>query len=290
MTDSPTTSAYADHRREYGDFTYVYPVISRRSQGLSIGINLNLDAACNFDCVYCQVDRSHPSRRQAVDVDQLGAELETLLGHVVSGDIWNDPRFLNVSPQQRRLSDIAFSGNGEPTSCPQLEQVVERVIAIQRKLSLSEIKLVLITNATLLHRPATQRALALLDQHQGEVWAKLDAGTEPYFQAINRSRVAFGLVMDNLLTCGRQRPITIQSLFMKVHGCPPPAAEFNAYLDRLAELSREGCQIHKLQLYTVARKPAEAWVSPLEPDQLDDLARQVRARLPQLPLDIYCGV
>ncbi|MBM3871597.1 MAG: radical SAM protein, partial [Verrucomicrobia bacterium] len=40
-----------DHTRIYRDFTYVYPVISRRSGGLSIGINLNPDKKCNFDCV-----------------------------------------------------------------------------------------------------------------------------------------------------------------------------------------------------------------------------------------------
>lgn len=58
-----TLAAVRDHTRVYRDFTYVYPVISRRSGGLSVGINLNPDKVCNFDCVYCEVDRKTPASR-----------------------------------------------------------------------------------------------------------------------------------------------------------------------------------------------------------------------------------
>src|SRR4051812_23872056 len=57
---------------------FVYAVISQRSHGLSIGINLNPDKCCNFDCAYCEVNREVPGRDSRVDVDVLAAELENL--------------------------------------------------------------------------------------------------------------------------------------------------------------------------------------------------------------------
>ena len=64
-----------DHSRLFGDFTFVYPVISRRSRGLSIGINLNPDKVCNFDCIYCEVDRTTPGKVSRIDLDQMRDEL-----------------------------------------------------------------------------------------------------------------------------------------------------------------------------------------------------------------------
>ena len=68
-----------DHSRQFADFTFVYPVISRRSGGLSIGINLNPDKVCNFDCVYCEVDREVPGKVSKLDLDQMHDELIAMI-------------------------------------------------------------------------------------------------------------------------------------------------------------------------------------------------------------------
>jgi len=65
--------------RLFASYQYVYPVISRRSQGVSIGINLNIDKACNFDCPYCQVDRTLPKLKQQIDINIIEQELESIL-------------------------------------------------------------------------------------------------------------------------------------------------------------------------------------------------------------------
>ena len=52
---------------------------------------------------------------------------------------------------------------------------------------LDQLKLVLITNASMFHREAVARALEVLDANNGEIWAKLDAGTEAYYQQVARS-------------------------------------------------------------------------------------------------------
>src|SRR6185369_1894251 len=112
---------FTQHSRSWRDNRFVYPVISRRSKGLSIGVNLNPDQACNFDCVYCSVDRTTPASAptvRSVDLEGVRTELDHLLGLAVSGVIWNEPPFDRTPPELRRLNDVAFSGDGEPTSYP----------------------------------------------------------------------------------------------------------------------------------------------------------------------------
>src|SRR5437763_4384524 len=110
---------HRDHRRTFQDNVYVYAVVSRRSKGVSIGVNLNPDKVCNFDCVYCQVDRKTPAIIRDVDVPRLVDELKDMLGLVRSGDLFKVERFHSTPPELRRLNDIAFSGDGEPTTCTQ---------------------------------------------------------------------------------------------------------------------------------------------------------------------------
>ncbi|GHV16314.1 hypothetical protein AGMMS49938_16200 [Fibrobacterales bacterium] len=57
ISDEATRNAWADHSRTFSDFRFVYPVISRRAKGLSIGVNCTPNKTCNFNCIYCQVDR-----------------------------------------------------------------------------------------------------------------------------------------------------------------------------------------------------------------------------------------
>src|SRR6516225_4420248 len=128
---------HRDHRRTFEDNLYVYAVVSRRSKGVSIGLNLNPDKVCNFDCVYCQVDRKTPPLVRDVDVPRLLEELEDMLDLVTSGELFEMERFRDTPPEMRRLNDVAFSGDGEPTTCPEFLQIVEAVAAIKEQRALS---------------------------------------------------------------------------------------------------------------------------------------------------------
>src|SRR6266487_2811297 len=121
-----------DHRRTFRENLYVYAVVSRRSKGVSIGINLNPDKVCNFDCVYCQVDRKTPPLVRDVDVPRLLAELEDMLDLVQDGGLFELERFRQTPPTLRRLNDIAFSGDGEPTTCPEFAEIVQAVADSKR--------------------------------------------------------------------------------------------------------------------------------------------------------------
>ncbi len=278
---------FADHARKWRDFTYIYPVISRRSRGLSIGVNVNVHQQCTFDCVYCSVDTDAPPTVTKVDLNRLQSELSQLLTQVKTGSFWDDPQFRDTPEKYRRLSDIAFSGDGEPTLYAKLDQAVESVAQVKKEHELNDAKIVLVTNATGLSRLSAQRALTVIDREQGEIWAKLDAGTEGYYQQINRSPIAFKHILRNILQCGQVRPIVIQTMLLRWQGTMVPREELEAYTQRLADLLLRGCMIDRVQLYTVARHTRKAAARPIGNAQLDRLAELVRKRLPMLSVEVF---
>jgi wyosine [tRNA(Phe)-imidazoG37] synthetase (radical SAM superfamily) len=276
-------AAFTSHSRYWATNRYVYPVISRRSGGLSIGINLNPDKACNFDCIYCSVNRKLPGDQSPIDLKCLTDELSAMLRVAKSGELFKHPSFAQVSPELRRLNDIAFSGDGEPTSCTELLATFRLAKAELDDQKLSGVKIILITNATLLHRPPVQQALNFLDACHSEIWAKLDAGTDAYYKMVDRTSIPLNRVLSNITQCALQRPIVIQSLFMKVHNASPPPKEIDAYGQRLAAIVSAGGKLKRVQIYTVAREPAEAYASPLRVEELDEIAAKVRRCLPATP-------
>lgn len=274
------------HSRHYHNNRFVYPVLSRRSKGISLGVNLNPDKVCNFDCIYCQVDRRTEAETEFVELPQVLDELRHLLEITTNGQIYADQPFCNVPPQLRRLNDIAFSGDGEPTTYRNFDDIVAQVAALKDELGLRSTKMVLITNASMFHRPVVQRGLEILDQHQGEIWAKLDAGTADYYHLIDRTKIPFQQILDNITAAAQVRPLVIQSLFMRVNGEPPSRAELLAYTDRLNEVLAAGGRIQLVQVYTVSRAPAESFVTSLTNQEVDEITELVRSRT-GLPAEAY---
>ncbi len=279
---------FTAHPRLWHENTFVYPVLSRRSRGLSIGVNLNPDKVCNFDCIYCQVDRRSAAVTDFVATERLMTELDHTLDLVESGAIYGDAMFSQTPEAFRRLNDIAFSGDGEPTTFRNIDRIVADVAALKRRRGLDTVKLVLITNASMFHRPKVREALEILDRNQGEIWAKLDAGTEAYYHLIERTPIRFERILTNLRDAARVRPLVIQSLFMRVDGAGPPPEEIAAFCDRLNEIRATGGMLDRVQVYTVARRPAEDCVSPLSPDEVDRIAETVRDHV-QVAVEVYYG-
>ncbi len=278
---------HLDHPRTFRDNTYVYPVISRRSRGVSIGVNLNPDKICNFDCIYCQVDRKTSAVTRFVDTEMILSELAATIDMVESKQLFHEPEFQNVPEPLQRLNDIAFSGDGEPTTARDFDVIVKRVAELKKAKGLDHVKMVLITNATMFHRPKVNEALTTLDANQGEIWAKLDAGTEPYYKQIDKSLIPFHRILTNLHEAALVRPLVIQTLFMRVDGQAPSEAEIDAFCDRLNDILADGGQIDRIQIYTVARRPAVESVSALTKLELDRIADQVALKVPRLVERFY---
>ena len=288
-TSPALRAAWQRHERRWADNLYVYAVVSRRSRGVSVGVNVNPGKECNFDCLYCQVDRAIAPRIRRVDLARLGAELDAVLQAAADGSLFEAPPFDALPRHNREVRDIAFSGDGEPTAYPGFRDAVAVAAEARRRFGLDSTKIVLITDAAYLARPAVREALALMDENNGEIWAKLDAGSEEYFQLVDRPNVTLRHVLDNILDAARVRPVVIQSLWMRVDGQAPEVTQLQAYCDRLNELRAAGGQLKAIQLYTIARKPAEARVSPLPDAELDALAEFVRGRV-AVPIDVFYGV
>src|SRR5258705_7452423 len=72
-----------DHDRDSAGLEYVYPVVSRRAGGVSVGINLNPNNACNWRCIYCQVPELVSGMAPPIDVARLERELDGFLDGVL---------------------------------------------------------------------------------------------------------------------------------------------------------------------------------------------------------------
>ncbi len=278
-----------DHRRQWRDCLYVYPVISRRSRGLSIGINLNPEKLCTFACVYCQIDRKSRRDLHGVDIPVLRRELDAVLAEAIGGQIWREDRFAATPANLRRVHDIAFSGDGEPTCLANFDQAVAAVAEGRRKAKLESIKIIVITNASALDTPQVRLALPILDANNGEIWAKLDAGTEEAFQRINRPHAPITLarIVENITNVARGRAVVIQSLFFRTAGQAPSGEEIEAYCRRLGEILGGGGKIKLVQVYTVARDPTEKDVSALNPAELDIIVGTIRRTVIGVPVEAY---
>lgn len=265
-----------DHERDSAGLTYVYPVVSRRARGVSIGINLSTNDACNWRCIYCQVPGLNRGSAPPVDLSLLERELRGFLREVVEGDFMAQ----RVPPEARRLNDIALSGNGEPTSAREFAAVVGSIGRAMADFDLvGRIKLVLITNGSLVHQARVQAGLAQMANLNGEVWFKLDRATEAGIRAVNSTRTTMEKVLRNLRTAAALCPTWVQTCLFALDGNPPPELELQAYLDCLAALQREGVPLRGVLLYGVARQsyqPEAPRISQLSAAWLEAFSERIK--------------
>ncbi len=265
-----------DHSRDSASLRYVYPVVSRRAGGVSVGVNLNVNNACNWRCIYCQVPDLVRGSPPPLDMRLLEHELRTFLHELLHGDFMQQ----RVPQEARRINDIALSGNGEPTSAPEFAQVTALISQIKNELALSQIKLVLITNGSLLYRENVQEGLRHLAQNNGEVWFKLDRASATGMQLVNDTRSSMEKVRDHLVTSIALCPTWLQTCWFALDGEVTTRDEEDAYLDFVAELLRAGHTPQGVLLYTLARPSLQAEaprLSALSDEQMQPFAERIRA-------------
>jgi wyosine [tRNA(Phe)-imidazoG37] synthetase (radical SAM superfamily) len=255
---------------------FVYAVISQRSRGLSIGVNMNPDKHCNFDCVYCEVNRDTPAGDRAVDLKVLTSELEHLLTMTFQKRLRELPYFRTVPQDLLTLQSVTLSGDGEPTLCENFEEIVREVVHTRSCRKFPFFKTVLITNASGLYRPEVRQGLGHLAS-EDEIWAKLDAGTQQYMDRVNRPKdMTLQQVRSNILLIARERPVVIQSLFPLIAGEELPPEEIEEYVRQLRELKVDGAQISLVQIYSAHRAPHRLNCAHLRLKDLSRIAQRVR--------------
>ena len=265
-----------DHNRFQEGFEYVYPVVSRRAGGLSLGINLNTNNACNWRCIYCQVPDLIRGAPPPVDLEVLEEELSVFLSQILSGSYLED----QVPKGQRRLNDIAFSGNGEPTSAPNFADAVKTIHGVRLRANVPEaVKTVLITNGSLMHQHKVMKGVRDLAGINGEVWFKIDRATVEGAQLINDTKINKPRIMSNLEASAKACPTWIQTCLFKLDGLHPANSDLDAYVQLIGEAVAKGIPFKGILLYGLARKshqPESARLSKLDDGWLNAFAYRLR--------------
>lgn len=266
-----------NHDRDSAGMTYVYPVVSRRAGGVSVGINLNPNNACNWACVYCQVPDLARGTAPEINLAQLETELRAMLTAILHGDFMQ----ARVPEEARRLNDIALSGNGEPTSARAFPQVVELIGRVMADFDLAgKIKLVLITNGSLADRPRVQDGLEKMAALNGEVWFKFDRATASGMRSINQTRTSPDRQLERLAVAAHLCPTWLQTCMFALDGAPPSDAEQAAYLSAVERIRMQQIPLQGVLLYGLARpsmQPQAGRLAALPAAWLEAFAGKIRA-------------
>lgn len=146
------------------------PIHSRRL-GTSLGINLtpNDGKICSFDCLYCEA--GYNAQGPGTTGISPREEVRTLL----------EQKLAAMKANGDRLDVITFSGNGEPTLHPDFNGVVDDVIAL-RDHYYPQVKISVLSNSTMIDRPAVVEALKKVDNNI----LKLDSAIDRTMRLIDR--------------------------------------------------------------------------------------------------------
>lgn len=267
-----------NHNRDSAGMTYVYPVLSRRAGGLSIGINLNTNNACNWRCIYCQVPGLVRGKPQPVDLGLLRDELTQLLEQSLSGVFFEH---YGIAPSQRVIRDIALSGNGEPTLSPDFAAVVETIGRVTATLGLTDtVGRVLITNGSGTDRITVRQGLRELARQGGEVWFKVDDVTPTGIRHINQVHLTLETLYRRLAIVTRLCDTQLQTCLFGRTDDSNGVLNRTAYLDFLIELQKRKIPLKGILLYGLARpshQPEAAVLTRLPAGEIESFATMIRA-------------
>ena len=270
-----------DHDRNIFDSKYVYPVVSRRAGGLSLGINLNTNNACNWQCIYCEIPNLTRGGPEPIEVELLKDELNFWIDQIINSNFLNE----NTSPGTT-FADVALSGNGEPTAAPEFLDVLEIIIA-----SLKEHKLIdkipvrLITNGSFISKK--KECLNIFNHYHGEVWFKIDAADEGSIKLINQVNLDPNSMINNLKTCAEACQTVIQTCLLKINHQVPT----NDFLKNYSSLIKPYEKlIKKIDLYSLARPSLQnnqdITIERLSLDELNNIKNILQKQL-TIKIDVF---
>ena len=262
-----------DHSRELSGLKYIYSVISRRAGGLSIGVNLNVNNACNWQCIYCEIPNLTRGSPPPIELNLLEEELRFFLHEIIHGDYMEK----NVSAEDRHLKDIAFSGNGEPTSAEEFPEVILIVKKILEEFNLlHKIKIRLITNGSLMHKTSVIKGVEMLKEMNGEVWFKVDSATEESIKTINQVNLKAHQILERLRNSINVCPTFIQTCIFTIDGKGPSEKDVDAYLQLVGEVKTDIQGVHLYGLARPSLQPQAKSLGRISQEALEDIAIKLR--------------
>jgi wyosine [tRNA(Phe)-imidazoG37] synthetase (radical SAM superfamily) len=263
-----------DHSRELSGLKYIYLVVSRRAGGLSIGVNLNINNACNWQCIYCEIPNLTRGTPPPIELDVLEKELRFFLNEIIHGDYMEK----NVALEDRYLKDIAFSGNGEPTSAEEFPEVISIVKKILGEFNLlHKLKVRLITNGSLMHQASVIKSVEMLKEMNGEVWFKVDAATEETIKAINQVNLKPHQILERLKNSANACPTFVQTCIFTIDGKGPSRKDVDAYIELINEVKNSIQGVHLYGLARPSLQPQAKNLGRISEDILQNIAKELRS-------------
>lgn len=262
-----------DHNRDVIGMKYIYPVVSRRAGGVSIGINLNVNNACNWRCIYCNVPDLKRGAPDAIDMQILEQELRSFLHEILHGDFMQQ----YVDEADRQLQDIAFSGNGEPTSAREFPEVLRLLASVLKDYDLlGKIKIRLITNGSMMDKASVLSSMQELAKLNGEVWFKLDAATKQGIAKVNDVNLTPESHVQRLINCAKACPTFIQTCMFELDGEPPSEKDLEAYLEMVKKVKHVIAGVHLYGLARQSLQPEANRLRRLPSAWLEEIGQRIR--------------
>lgn len=255
------------HDRDNMGLRYVYSVRSRRAGGISVGINLNTNNACNWACVYCQVPGLVRGGPEPVDLVRLGTELASLLG--TSGQTSGQREGSDA------IVDVAFSGNGEPTEAPEFQRAVEVVAGCLAEVGIA-VPIRLITNGSMIRRAPVQAGIRCLAAAGGEVWFKVDRAGTDACRAVNGAARTPTRSVEDVRRCAALAPTWIQTCWFASVGQAPSETEIDDYLEVLHQVRSVIRGVHLYGLARQSMQPGADRLRRLSADELGAIGARIR--------------
>ena len=270
-----------DHDRNIFDSKYVYPVVSRRAGGLSLGVNLNTNNACNWQCIYCEIPNLSRGGPEPIEVELLKDELNFWIDQIINSNFLKE----NTLPGTT-FADVALSGNGEPTAAPEFLDVLEIIIAsLKEQKLIDKIPVRLITNGSFISKK--KECLNIFNQYHGEVWFKIDAADEDSIKLINQVNLNPNSMINNLKKCAEACQTVIQTCLLKINHQVPT----NDFLKNYSKLIKPYERlIKKIDLYSLARPSLQnnqdITIERLSLDELNNIKNILQKQL-TIKIDVF---
>lgn len=224
-------------------FPHLYGPVPSRRLGYSLGVDLLPFKTCSLNCVYCQLGRTQKTTARRVKFFSEKQILEEVKEFLKTG---------------ARVDFITFSGSGEPT----LNKSIGRLIRKIKKMT--GVPVAVLTNSTLLSRPAVRKELAAADV----VVPSLDAASQKVFEKVNRPHPSLRAekIVDGLIRFRRQFKGQLWLEILLVKGINDSPAQL-----KKLKAAAEKIEPDKIHLNTVVRPPAENRALPLSPEEMQTI-------------------
>ncbi len=244
------------------------PVDSRRF-GRSLGINPFPpgEKICSFNCPYCECGWTN---RHWVGVrkDVVWPSVASLMEEIRA-------RLADFRASGERVDALTFAGNGEPTLHPDFPGLIEKIIMARDEFS-PHTKIVVLTNASELHRPEIREALLRVD----EACMKLDAVSAKVVREINRPHAS--LSMESIIAQIASFPSPhIQTMFVQGPCDNSGEEEVSLWMWALQRIKPV-----RVDVYSLDRSAPDPRLSKVPRERLDAIAARVRAHL-KIPVFVY---